>query len=142
MSNSPLTDLENFLRAHQDTLCAQTAARFQELLASASSSPQSLDSQDIEAGASYLHQLAMVAAALYPSETTLRQQYGWATHGMLRQKGVLHEHQALILKTYFGAVRDLSEAEPDIQAAAADLEVFMKRILADTFGSTRTTPKA
>jgi hypothetical protein len=125
MSDGIVNDLEHRLRRHQVQLCSEAANRFLAILKSSSS--QAFDAGWATAGAAFTHELIIVAAALYPSETTLRNQFEWASTGRLRQYGIGLEHHKAMLQAYFGAARRILGAT----AGLDELEAFISRVLTD-----------
>ncbi len=133
MLHPELDDLERFLRGHKSQLCAGAADHFNRL--SMPIPPSTPDHHAIwaQVGAEFFHQLAVVAAALYPSQVTLRSQYAWASTGMLRRYGIGYDHQAAMLEGYFRAARQIPSVEPVIHHQLSALEQFMSEVLAEVF---------
>jgi hypothetical protein len=126
-----VNNLEHLLRRHKRRLCAEAAARYRR--SAGSDNPATETDRLALVGAEYTHELILIAAALYPSETTLRNQYQWASTGQLRQRGIGHDQQAAMLHGYFDAARQLRGLGTTTQAALADLEHFMAHILGEAF---------
>ncbi len=133
MLHPELDDLEHFLRGHKSQLCAGAADHFNRL--SAPVPTATLDRRTIWAqiGAEFFHQLAVVAAALYPSQITLRSQYAWASTGTLRRYGIGYDHQAEMLEGYFRTARQIPSVPSVIHHQLSALEPFMSEVLAEVF---------
>jgi hypothetical protein len=126
---SAFAEFENMLRQNELLLCAQTAQRYRQ----SATDPKHIGYA--QAGAKYFHDLVIVAAALYPSETGLRLQYQWAATGALRRMGVGYEHHAAMLQFYFNAARQILNLQPDTREALDTVERFMLDLLKDVFST-------
>ncbi len=93
--------------------------------------PGMSDEDAARAGAEHTHELVMIVVALYPSETSLRQQYEWAATGVLDRRQVEYDHFALLLRVYFDVARDVLDASD--HPVLDTLEKFMQRVLKDVF---------
>ena len=129
MSELTVNDLEKLLRQNKVAICAETAERYRHTLASDHLRPHQTNWST--AGAEYTHDVIVVAAALHPSEITVRNQLRWASTGILRQHGIGYGHHVTMLNAYFAAARRVLPTTPDARQALDALEQFMARILAE-----------
>jgi hypothetical protein len=126
-----MAKLEALLRANEAQLCAETSVRFAAMLPSIGG--EAITEQEISAGAKYTHDLIVVAAALYPSENTLRSEWSWASSGLLPRHGIGFEHLSAMLHAYFSAATDvLADALKDKQNLDT-LEAFVSNTLRTAF---------
>src|SRR4051812_24441271 len=104
-----MNSVESLLRANEDHLCAETAVHFEANLPAINGT--SLAQSEIRAGAKYTHDLILIAAALYPSDITLRNEWNWASSGLLPRQGIGYEHFATMLHAYFSVATDVLAGE-------------------------------
>jgi hypothetical protein len=110
-------------------LCDETAARCLQI--PTLKIPNIPDEEAARIGAARIHELALVVAALYPSQTTLRRQYEWAATGILDRYQISYEHYTIFIRVYFEVTRDVLSA--DIHPSLERLETFMQQVLSDVF---------
>jgi hypothetical protein len=130
-----MNKLESLLRAHEDQLCAVTTARFQANLPAVDGTTLTL--AEIRAGAKYTHDLILVAVALYPSDITLRNEWSWASSGMLPRHGIGYEHFVTMLRAYFSSAADILADESKDRSLLDTLEAFIKKSLEAVFKGPR-----
>src|SRR6185436_14632379 len=82
--------LETILRQNEIRLKQETTERFRRIY-----QDQELISREAENASGYMHDLALVAVALFPSEVSLESAYKWATQpqGLLKRYNINLEHQ-------------------------------------------------
>ncbi len=129
MSQPEFEQVERLLRQNAARLRDETAARCLQL--STLKVPDMTDEAAARAGAEHIHALVLVVAALYPSEITLRNQYEWASTGLLDRHEIGYEYLATLLRVYFEVARDVLGASTS--NTLNRLEEFMNRVLTDVF---------
>ncbi len=125
--------LETFLRTQEERLCTETAQRFASKPLPSSTEVPRLTPAEILAGARHLHQLVVVAAALYPSTITLNNELAWASEGYLPQRGITYEHLSVMFQAYFKIASDLLLPEGKERQALDRLEPFIIKTLNQIF---------
>ena len=118
MSRSLVNDLEHLLRRHKSQLCAGAAVRYRASLLSGGIPAHNPD-------------WSGAGAALHPSDVTLRQQFRWASTGLLRQYGIGYDQHQAMLRAYFDGAREI--LNPAHGKAISTLEQFIAGILAEIF---------
>ncbi len=129
MSQPDFEQLERLLRQNAARLRDETTARCLQL--STLKVPEMTDEAAARAGTAHIHELVLVVAALYPSEITLRDQYEWASTGLLDRQQIGYEYLATLIRVYFEVARDVLGSSKVSQLNS--LEAFMTKVLTDVF---------
>jgi hypothetical protein len=133
VSRKKFDHLEKMLRQSENLLSVETVRRFQAKLPPHVQTDTFTIEAMAAAAAHYIHQLVVVATALYPSEITLRKEYEWAATGTLQRYGIGYREQVTLLQTYFASARDVLNLDSALYQAIDLLENAMLRILTDVF---------
>jgi len=132
-----LRELETLLRQNEDELIGLTAQQFQRL---ASDHPQAGYVAD---GARFLHDLVVVAVALYPSDTWIRESYRWASNpsGVLMRSHIGYKQQAELLRAYFAAARDTLHLQEHLRQLLNAVEQLMFGVMTEMYESDRQSAR-
>ncbi|MCC7447825.1 MAG: hypothetical protein IT324_10425 [Anaerolineae bacterium] len=133
-----LRELETLLRQNEDELIGLTAQQFQGV-----SNLNQQQAAYIPEGVRFLHDLVVVAVALYPSDNWIRESYRWASNpsGVLMRSHIGYKQQAELLRAYFAAARDTLHLQEHLRQLLNAVEQLMFGVMTEMYESDRQSAR-